>query len=160
MQRLSETIGGRERRRLQAARENGYLDRRRLSVARIAETYASWCWRLKIPLVWFERRSPRSRYGRVYLDLFTTPNVLTTGGQSAMRALGTVPGGKGQVRISPHDACWERVPLAKLDELAKAVLRAATKAGNYRQNSPECITLDARRSRKAITLVPRRAVSA
>jgi len=99
-----------------------------------------WCWRLKIPMVWIEFRTPRSRYGRVRLDMFTTPNRLTPAGQAAMNAL-------GQARASPHDACWERIPLRELDRFANSVFRAATRRGNYEPNRSRLV-VDMRRRQK------------
>jgi hypothetical protein len=117
---------GRERRRLSLARENGYLNAVCRDGRKLLAAYAQWCWRLRIPVVWSERCSPRSRYGRVRLDLFTTPNRLTADCQADMLSLSR------RVTTSPHDARLDRVPLGELDRLATAVFRAATRPGNYR----------------------------
>jgi hypothetical protein len=127
-------FSGRERRRLERARENGYLDATCARNREIGEAHRLWCWRLRLPAVWFERRTPYSRYGRVHLDLFTTANVLTDNGQTAMKALGARLGISGMLTISSHDVCWDRVPLRRLGELAKAVFKTAVKAGNCQFN--------------------------
>src|SRR5690242_5922151 len=84
-----------------------------------------WCWRLRIPFMWMERRSPRSRYGRLYLEMFTTANVLTSEGEDALRASGHHP------EVSAYGGCWDKVPLKELDRLAHRLFRVVTKAGNY-----------------------------
>ena len=47
--------------------------------------------------------------------------------QAEMRALGAT-------RVSPHDACWDRVPSGELERLANAVFRAATRRDSYEPN--------------------------
>jgi hypothetical protein len=128
---------GCQRRRLSLARENGYLNARCREGHKLLAAYAQWCWRLRIPVVWSERCSPRSRYGRVRLDLFTTPNRLTADCQADMLSLSR------RVTTSPHDACWERIPLGQLDRLAAAVFRASTRPGNYQFNRGQAETLAA-----------------
>jgi hypothetical protein len=81
---------------------------------------------LRVPLIWFGRNSPRSRYGRVHLDLFTTAHVLTEHGRAELAQI--LP---GQSAISPGDGQWTRVPAARLEEVARTVLRVATRRGNY-----------------------------
>jgi hypothetical protein len=114
---------------LARAREHGYLDARRAGTRQLLRPYALWCWRLKLPVVWLERRTPRSRYARVHLDMFTTADRLTARGQSELAALGD-----WQLTVSPHDASWDRVPLKEAAALAHAVLRAATGPGNRELN--------------------------
>jgi hypothetical protein len=140
MKRHSDAhLSGRERTRLRVARENGFLNALCAHNQPLVRAFSLWCWRLKIPMVWLERRTLHSRYGRVRLDMFTTPNMLTAAGQAGMKAL-------GQARASPHDACWERVPLRELDRLANSVFRAATRAGNYEPNRSKFV-VDLRRER-------------
>src|SRR5271157_753438 len=69
MSRHSDVLlGGRQRARLRAARENGYLNARCAAHQLLVQAFSLWCWRLRIPMVWLEYRTPRSRYGRVHLD--------------------------------------------------------------------------------------------
>jgi hypothetical protein len=119
------------RRRLRLARERGYLNAGCRDAGRLLAAYSRWCWQLRIPIVWSERRSPHSRYGRVRLDLFTTANRLNAAGQSAMRALAP------RATISPHDGCWDFIPLREVDRLARAVMCAAVRPSNYRSNRVE-----------------------
>ncbi len=84
-----------------------------------------------------ERCSPRSRFGRVHLDLFTTPRALTVSGRAALRELTERFAIRGQASISPHDACWERVPVGQLEELASAVFRTVNRSGNYEWDLPQ-----------------------
>ena len=116
------------------AREKGYLN----AAPRAPLTeYSRWCWHLKIPVIWMERCSPHSRYGRVYLDLFTTPLALTEAGRRTLESFTTPFGITGKVAVSAHDARWDRVPFSKLELLAHAVLRAVHDPGNYRIDQPQ-----------------------
>jgi hypothetical protein len=142
----------RERRRLQQARENGYLDATCHDNRAIVKAHGLWCWRLKLPMLWFERRSPRSRFGNLRLDMLTTPNMLTGAGQAALKALGTP-------KLSQHDAIWERVPLPRLEQLAHAAFRIAIQSRYYRPNRTQLTKIDTRRG-KPLKLVPRKVASA
>ncbi len=120
--------------RIQQARERGYLNAQRQPD--LIAAHSQWCWRLRIPVLWMERCSPYSRFGRVRLDLFTTPRALTA---SAQEELGALAGrfGTGPPRITAHDACWERVPLARMEDLAGAALCVVNRHGNCRFDLPE-----------------------
>src|ERR1035437_4453053 len=153
MQKRSDAgFGGRERTRLRLARENGYLDARRPENQRMVRAYGMWCWRLKIPTVWFERQTRYSKYGRVHLEMFTTANRLTASGMAEMAYLGATP-------FSPHDACWSRVPLPRLDEVARTILRAAIRVGNYEPNRPKLVNIDIRRPSGLFQVAPPLAAS-
>ena len=124
-------MNGRERTRLRKAREDGFLDARCADNQALVHAYGLWCWKLKIPLVWLERRSAHSKYGRVKLEMFTSTNRLTAGGQSGMKGV-CAPGNAARwTRVSPHDACWDHVALANVRELAHAVFRAAIRPENH-----------------------------
>ena len=142
----------RERRRLQQAHENGHLDATSRDNRTVVKAYGLWCWRLKVPMVWFERHSPRSRFGCVHLDMMTTPNMLTAAGQAALKALGAT-------QASPHDGFWERIALTRLDKLAHAVFRAAVHGKNYRLNRAPLAKID-RRTSKPLKVVSRKAATA
>ena len=118
-------LTGRQRRRLRLGRENGYLNAACRDHPKLLAAYTRWCWRLRIPVVWSERRSPHSRYGRVRLDLYTTSERLSAAGEAELLALAF------HATTSPHDARWEFIPLRDLDRLAAAVLRAATRPANH-----------------------------
>ncbi len=92
--------------------------------ADLLRAHTRWCWRLKLPVVWTERLSPYSRYGRVRLDLFTTPYRLSAEAQVKLRDLAS------RAITSPHDVCLERIPKRDLDRLAAAVLRIAVTQTN------------------------------
>src|SRR5262249_25674574 len=104
---------------MRRARQSGYLNAACRDPTALFADFSRWCWRLRLPMVWCERISPASRYGRVRLDLFTTPNSLTAAGQAAMRSLAP------NSTVSPHDARWERVPWREVERLAASILRAA-----------------------------------
>lgn len=118
-------LSGRDRSLLDRARENGYLNASSGSRPDLIRAHGFWCWKLRLPLVCFQRNSPRSKYGTVHLDLFTTPHLLTAQGQSNLAGLR--PG----ATISPYDGMWTNVPLAELEPLARAAYRIATRRGNY-----------------------------
>ena len=127
-------MNGRERTRLRRARENGYLDACCHLNGALVHAYGLWCWRLKIPMVWLERRTLHSRYARVHLEMFTSANRLAAGGQSSMKAI-CAPGNTATwTRVSPHDACWDHVAMPNARELAHAVLRAAIRPQNCELN--------------------------
>jgi hypothetical protein len=149
-------LNGWEKRRLRLARENAYLDARRPDSQRIAKSYGAWCWRLKIPLVWYERESPRSRYGRVSLDLFTTPNILTTAGQGAMKEIPSSLKTPALAKVSPNDATWDHVPVRKLEEFAKAAFRTALKPNHYRPNRAKLLRMESAKPGKLIRMMPRK----
>jgi len=135
------SFGTRELRRLNRAREKGYLDARCRNSEKVRESFGLWCWRLKIPMVWFERQTPRSKYGRVQLELFTTANQLTANGQAALQAIYAAATVRGQVEVSPHNAQCDRVPLSKMEDLARAVFRIATRKGNFQTET--CVAAQA-----------------
>ena len=127
-------MNGRERTRLRKARENGYLDACCTLNRALVHAYGLWCWRLKIPMVYLERRTRYSRYGRVQLEMFTSANRLTAAGQDCMRAICAPGNAAPWTRVSPHDACWDHVALPNARELAHAVFRAAIRPENYARN--------------------------
>jgi hypothetical protein len=151
-------LGSRERRLLRLAYENGYLDAKRQNNESITRAFGFWCWRMRVPMVWFERHSPRSRYGRVHLDMFSTPHMLTESGQKAIAGLTAVHAPESRAEISAHDVCWEHVPIHRLGQLAAAVYRAATRTSHYELNQIKLRSLDLRRE-KVADFAPRRPVS-
>jgi hypothetical protein len=134
-------LGGRDRTRLERARANGYLNAACRSGRRLARAHAFWCWRLRVPLIWFEPNSRYSRYGRLHLDLFPILCALTEQGQREIADLLRRLCLPGRVVVSPDDAHWEQVPRRRLEELARAVQRTAVRLGNsemrQRRASPE-----------------------
>jgi hypothetical protein len=140
------------RRRLARAHENGYLDATCRLNSAIVKAHGLWCWRLKLPMVWFERRSPRSRFANLRLDMMTTPNMLTVAGQTSLKAL-------GDPRISAHDAVWESVPLARVEKMAHAAFRAAVRVENYRLNRAKVSKIDLS-GKSSLKVVARKRASA
>lgn len=130
--RLAESeFAGRGRSRLERARARGYLNATGGSDGWMTRAHSFWCWRLRVPLVWCERKSPRSKFGRIHLDLFTTANVLSERGQAELRNLCGRLGLPGRAAVSPYGGDWEDVPRRRVEELAGAVFRTATRLGNY-----------------------------
>ena len=127
-------MNGREQTRLRKAREDGYLDARCKDNQALVQAFGLWCWRLKIPMVWLERRTRYSGYGRVQLEMFTSANRLTAAGQSMMKDI-CAPGNAAKwTQVSAHDACWDHVAMPNARELAHAVFRAAIRPENYERN--------------------------
>jgi hypothetical protein len=123
-----ERLTGRERRRLRLGRENGYLNATCRNHQTLLSAYTRWCWHLRIPVVWVERRSPYSRYGRVRLDLYTSQLRLSPAGEAELRALAI------RSSTSPHDGRWDFIPLRDLDRLARLVFRGAARPENHQPN--------------------------
>jgi hypothetical protein len=143
---LEANLKPRQRKRLREARENGYLDACGPDSAKLLKAYGLWCWLLRLPVVWFERQSPYSRYGRVRLDLFTTANRLSEQGLAEMQGLAP------SAAISPHDGLWSRVPRGNLPELAARVIKAAVRAGNCDSATPRLIQVPRRGPAEVIEL--------
>jgi hypothetical protein len=141
-------MNGRERSRLQKARENGYLDACcKLNQALVC-AYGLWCWRLKIPMVWLERRTRYSKYARVRLEMFTSANRLTDGGQAGMKAI-CAPGNTARwTQVSPHDACWARVAMPNAREVAHVAIRPE----NYERNEARVETMQERKTGKLLQM--------
>jgi hypothetical protein len=139
---------------LQRAHERGYLDASLRDHRAVVKAFGLWCWRLKVPMVWFERSSPHSRFAILRLEMLTTPNMLTVAGKTALKAM-------AEGRISAHDAVWDRVPLAQADKMAHAAFRAAIQVGNYRLNRARAANAGAsdKTGKRSLMIVARRTVA-
>jgi hypothetical protein len=146
-------MNGRERTRLRKARENGYLDACCKENRELVHAYGLWCWRLKLPMVWLERRTRYSRFGRVQLEMFTSANRLTAGGQAGMKAICAPGNAAGWTRVSPHDACWDHVALPNARDLAHVVCRAALRPENYERNEDRVERMRERKTGKILRMV-------
>jgi hypothetical protein len=127
-------MNGRELARLRKARENGHLDACCHLNGALVHAYGLWCWRLKIPMVWLERRTRYSRYARVNLEMFTSANRLAEEGQARMKAICAPGNAAAWTRVSPHTAFWDHVAMPNAAELAHAIFRAAVRPENYVRN--------------------------
>ena len=127
-------MNGREQARLAKARENGFLDARCKENELLVRAYGMWCWRLRIPMVWLERRSRYSRYGRVQLEMYTSANRLTAVGQAVIKAICAPANAAAWTQVSAHDARWEHVALSNAPEVARAAFRAAIRPENYERH--------------------------
>jgi hypothetical protein len=83
----------------------------------------------RVPFLCFATNSPRSKFGTVRLDLFTTAHELTEQGRMELAAL---PG----ATVTPYDGAWRNVPKNALETVARAVYRIATRRGNYELRPP------------------------
>ena len=103
-------------------------------IGELLQAFGMWCWKLKLPMVWIERRTRYSRFARIRLDMFTCANCLTAAGQEYLKFLSALGSGPSCARVSAHDAIWDRVEPARVREAARAVLRATLKGPNYERN--------------------------
>ena len=145
-------MNGRERTRLQRAREDGFLDARCQDNGALVNAYGLWCWRLKIPMVWVERRTRYSKYGRAQLEMFTSSNRLTAGGQAGMKDICAPGNAAVWTRVSPHDACWDHVALPNVRELARAVFRAAIRPENCERNESRADGMEGKRTGRVLRM--------
>jgi hypothetical protein len=140
--KLEASLNTRERRKLREARKKGYLDgrgprRRHKEIANLSMVFSLWCWRLRLPVVWCERHSPRSRYGRVRLDLYTTRNRLS------LRAL---------AENGPRSGALEQCAARRSGSLAGRAMKAAVKPANQESAAPRWIQVEPRKPAKLIEL--------
>jgi hypothetical protein len=137
----AKNLRGPVRARLARAREDGYLNAMCISGAELSRAHGFWCWKMRLPFVWFERKSRGSKFGRVRLELFTTANLLTEEGQRDLAGIAARLRITASETVCSYECAWENVPVARIEELARAVFRAATRLGNYavreRSRSPE-----------------------
>ncbi|HZU28559.1 MAG TPA: hypothetical protein VFA04_23745 [Bryobacteraceae bacterium] len=122
---LERTLTGRERALLRRAQDEGWLNAGTNGGNRLVRAYGRWCWRVRIPMVWFERRSAHSRYCRVHLDMFTTAHAVSEQGLAEIIAF--LP----DARTSVHDVRAEWVRGSDAGTVAGRLFRAATRKGNY-----------------------------
>ena len=116
----------RQKNLLGRARENGYMHAIPSRSAALLRVYGLWCWRLKLPIIWIERRTPRSKYARLCLDMFTTPNVLTRRARWEIERVCNQMTTRGTFTISEHEVICDGIPLADAPSLARVLLRMAT----------------------------------
>jgi hypothetical protein len=145
-------MNDRERTRLRDARENGYLDACCNGNRALVNAYGLWCWRLKIPMVWLERRTRYSGYARVQLEMFTSANRLAAGGQAGMKAICAPGNAAMRTQVSPHGACWDHVAMPNAAELAHAVFRAAVRPQNYERSEDRADIVQGRRTGKVLQM--------
>jgi len=117
--------------RLRTAMENGVLNVRCRRREELLRLYGLWCWRMGLPMVWFEARSGNSRLSRVRMDLFTTPARLSARGHAALIAVSARYVAARQGSISAYSAVWDRVGPEAVAEFSRLVFRTVRRAGNY-----------------------------
>jgi len=135
-------LHGRESRVMETARRMGYLDQRNQSQEGLRREYERWCWALKIPVVRILRRSPSSRFSRIILEMYTTPNTLSVEGQEAAARLCEGSSSHPERSVSPFGAESRRIPNRAAAKFAKHVFRIANSIGYY---LPDLRLLEARR---------------
>jgi hypothetical protein len=117
--------------RLLRAREEGFLNARCRVRPALLRAYGLWCWRMSIPMVWYEARTPSSRLSRVHLDMLTTPYRLTVAGRAALIALSAAHFPPDRAVITADGAAWDRVPPATASDFARAVFRTVRRPASY-----------------------------
>ncbi len=115
----------RNERRLNTARRNGFLNANPPRNENVRSAYGLWCWRLRIPMLWYQRESPHSRYSRIYLEMLTTGCVLTPPGLAELEHLLG-----GAASIYPHAAVSARLAHRDVAALARKLYKAASRPGN------------------------------
>lgn len=126
---------GRGLSRLRRARIDGYLNATGRSRDGLLQAHGFWCWRLRLPQIWYERNSPHSRYGCLCVDLSTTANRFTHHGIAELAGVADRLGVRGPAILTSFEARWENIPIQRLDELARIVRRIAVRFGNYELKS-------------------------
>jgi hypothetical protein len=90
---------------------------------------------LRVPLVWYERNSLRSRYGCLHVDLSTTATRFTHHGVSELAGIADRLGICGPALLTEFEARWDNIPVQRLDEVARVVFRVVMRLGNYELKS-------------------------
>jgi hypothetical protein len=116
--------------RLRTAMDRGFLNARCRNREELLRAYGLWCWRMGLPMVWFEPRSTHSRLSRVHLDLFTTPGSLSVRGHAALIAISAGFIEARHASVTAHSAVWDRVAPEAAAEFARAIFRTLRRAGN------------------------------
>jgi hypothetical protein len=122
--------------RLRAAMESGVLNARCQRREQLLRVYGRWCWRMGLPMVWFEPRSRNSRLSGVHLDLFTTPGYLSVTGRAALIGLSARYVESRHGSIGTHEAVWDQLGPADVAEFARLVFRTVRRAGNCELSAP------------------------
>jgi hypothetical protein len=111
--------------------ERGFLNARCRKRDELLREYGLWCWRMGLPMIWLQARSPHSRLNQVHLDFFTTPNTLTVRGHAALIAISAAIVRARDASISFHGAVWDRVPTDAAEGLARAVFRLVRRPDHH-----------------------------
>ena len=117
--------------RLRTAMETGVLNGRCRDREKLLRVYGLWCWRMGLPMVWFEPLRRSSRLSRVHLDLFTTPGRLSVRGRASLIALSASYVAARHGSISEHAGVWDRLGPEDAAKFARAVFRTVRRPGNY-----------------------------
>ena len=122
--------------RLRTAMQTGVLNARCRQRDELLRVYGRWCWRMGLPMVWFEPRSPHSRLSRVHLDFLTTPERLSVQGRAVLIATSARCVPAQHASIGAHEAVWDRVGPADVTEFARSVFRTVRRPGNSERSMP------------------------
>lgn len=129
--------------------ENGFLNARGRKRDELLKAYGLWCWRMGLPMIWYEPRSSGSRLNRVHLDWMTTPLRLSVRGQAALVVVSAGFVAACNATISPQAANWDRVGPQDVETFARAIFRTVRRAGHYeseaRPSTPKLIPFPAAR---------------
>jgi hypothetical protein len=117
--------------------ECGFLNARCRKRDALLREYGLWCWRMGLPMIWFEARSPRSRLNRLHLDLFTTPGCLSTRGHAELIGLSARHVAARHASVTAHGGVWDRVGAEDVEEFARGIFRTVRRKGNYEVHARE-----------------------
>ncbi len=112
--------------RLESAYECGYLDATASGGRALLQAFGLWCWRMKVPMIWFERLSPRSKFSRISVEFFTTWFRLSADGLASVKAAC----GEWDCQVNADQAVFRRVPSGKVEVIAVMIRRLVTRAGS------------------------------
>jgi hypothetical protein len=111
--------------------ECGFLNARSRKRDALLREYGLWCWRMGLPMLWFEARSPHSRLNRLHLDLFTTPGCLTTRGHAELIGLSARYVAARHASVTPQGGVWDRLGSEDAAQFARSIFRTIRRKGNY-----------------------------
>jgi hypothetical protein len=137
---------------LERARQSGYLDQRNQTRELLRQAHERWCWTMKLPIVRIRRRSIRSRYCVVQIEMYTTPNTLSLEGQQALARFGE-KAGLGDQSLSPYGGEFGKIPNPATAKFARELFRISTTLGYY---VPDMALLEARRRKYGQAMQERR----
>jgi len=111
--------------------ECGFLNARSRKRDALLREYGLWCWRMGLPMLWFEARGQHSRLNRLHLELFTTPGCLTTRGHAELIGLSARYVAARHASVTPHGAVWDRLGSEDAAQFARSIFRTIRRKGNY-----------------------------
>lgn len=111
--------------------ENGFLNARGRHRDELLRAYGLWCWRMGLPMIWYQSRSSVSRLSRVHLDWMTTPLRLSVQGRAALMVVSARFVAARNATISPQAGTWDKVGPQDVEKFARAIFRTVRRPAHY-----------------------------